>query len=273
MQKNTDVPLKDRVNGRKKHVGREMERQRRQHDSAGLGTLGEERFTMNYRKLFALLIFLLLLVLLWLYLAESDLLSFDYLRNHHKGLHDFIQAHYARAAVIFILLFISTALIVPGAIVLTIAGGALFGTLPAVLFVNIGSVIGAVITFVSTRYIFGESLQTRYLKRLERFNRELERHGAYYLITLRIIPILPAFIINCLGGLTRMRFFTFVWTTSAGVLPGSLVYAYAGSRLHDLRHPSDILTWPVVLALFLMGMFSLLPVFIRHGRRTRHVQR
>lgn len=228
---------------------------------------------LKHGKMVALILFVLLLALLWYFLAGSEYLSFAYLKSHHGWLREYIATHYLKSAVIFILLFISTALIVPGAIVLTVAGGAFFGTFSAVIFVNIGSIIGAVITFASTRYIFGESLQLRYRMQLDRFNRELERHGRHYLITLRIIPILPAFIVNCLAGLTKVPFTTFIWTTAVGVLPGSAVYAFAGSRLREIRHPADILTWPFILALLLMGLFSLLPVILSHGRRLRRDRR
>lgn len=223
----------------------------------------------NYRKLFIFAAFVTALLLLWLLVAEQDFLTFEYLKANHHALRAYVAAHYARAAIIFILLYLSTSLVIPGALALTVAGGALFGTLPAALFVTAGATIGSVLAFYATRYFLAAWVQERYRSELSRFNRELEQHGYSYLLTLRIIPILPAFLVNYLAGLTHVPPRTFIWTTSLGVLPGALIYAYAGSRLARIESASDIVSLPLMAAFLLMGLFSLLPVLLKHSKRLR----
>lgn len=223
----------------------------------------------NYRKYFILAAFVTALLLLWLLVAEQDFLTFEYLKTNHHSLRDYVAAHYARAAIIFILLYLSTSLVIPGALALTVAGGALFGTFPATLFVTIGATVGSVAAFYVTRYLLSEWVQERFREELVQFNRELDQHGYSYLLTLRIIPVLPAFLVNYLAGLTKVPPGTFLWTTSLGVLPGAMVYAYAGSRLARIESAADIVSLPMMAAFLLMGLFSLLPVILKHLKRLR----
>lgn len=223
----------------------------------------------NYRKLLILAAFVTAILLLWLLVAGQDFLTFEYLKTNHHTLRNYVATHYARSALIFILLYLSTSLVVPGALALTVAGGALFGTLPTALFVNIGATVGSVVAFYVTRYLLAAWVQERYRNELVRFHRELEQHGYSYLLTLRIIPILPAFLVNYLAGLTRVPPRTFIWTTSLGVLPGALIYAYAGSRLARLESAADIVSLPMMAVFLMMGLFSLLPVILKHSKRLR----
>lgn len=223
----------------------------------------------NRWKIVIFAVFLAALLGLWLFVAEQDFLTFDYLKSHHRALCQYVTTNYGRAVLVFILLYVSTSLIVPGALALTIAGGALFGTLPTALFVDIGACIGSVIAFYVTRYLLADWVQQRYWNELARFNREFHQHGYSYLLTLRIIPVLPAFLLNYLAGLTQVSLFTFFWTTSVGVLPGAVVYAYAGSRLARIESAGEILSWPILATLLIMGLFSLLPVIVKHSKRLR----
>ncbi|SNB46428.1 TVP38/TMEM64 family protein [Geobacter sp. DSM 9736] len=218
-------------------------------------------------KPLAITLFALLLLLAWWLLAQQDFLSFEYLKSHHLALRNYVDVHYVKAATIFMLLYLSTSLVVPGALALTVAGGALFGTIATVCYVNAGATLGAVLAFLATRYFFAGWVQERFRNELQKFNHELVLHGHNYLLTLRIIPILPAFLINYLAGLTKIPTSTFVWTTSLGVLPGSAVYAYAGSRLGSIQKPGDLISWEIVIAFALLGIFSLLPVIVRHGKK------
>lgn len=221
------------------------------------------------RKLVILAAFVAALLVLWRFMAEQDFLTLEYLKTHHHALRGYVADHYARAVLIFILLYVSTSLIVPGALALTVAGGALFGTLPTALFVDIGATVGSVAAFYITRYLLAAWVQERYRNELVRFNRELDQHGYSYLLTLRIIPVLPAFLVNYLAGMTKVPPATFLWTTSLGVLPGAVIYAYAGSRLARLESASDILSLPMIAVFLLMGLFSLLPVILKLSKRLR----
>ena len=195
-------------------------------------------------------------------------LTFDQLKHNKALLFEYVNAHYLLTVLLFIGIYITaTALSVPGAIILTLAGGFLFGALPATLYVNIGATVGATLAFIAARYLLGNWVQGRYAEKLEKFNREIDRNGYSYLLSLRFLPVFPFFLINILAGLTKVHVQTFTWTTAVGILPGSLVYAYAGSRLGAIESTSDIVSLPMLLAFVALGLFSLVPTIVSMIRK------
>ena len=134
-----------------------------------------------------------------------------------------IQERLLLAGVIFVLIyFITVALSIPGATLLTLTGGFIFGPVLGTLLVNLGASSGAVGIFLAARYFMGSKVQEKYGDKLEKFNREVEANGASYLLMLRFIPLFPFFLINLLSGFTTVKLSTFVWTTVFGILPGVL---------------------------------------------------
>ena len=193
--------------------------------------------------------------------GEGELISFENLQANRGRLLAFVDAHYALSALAYVIVYVAAvALSMPGAAVLTLAGGFAFGAVAGTLLVNVGATAGAALVFLAARYLLGGWVQKRYGERLAAFNAEIERNGARYLLTLRLIPLFPFFLINLMAGLTTVRFTTFVWTTAAGIIPGSFVYAYAGSRLSVIDSPADIVSWKVLSALVLLGALALVPV-------------
>lgn len=193
--------------------------------------------------------------------GAGELISFENLQANRDRLLAFVDAHYALSALAYVIVYVAAvALSVPGAAVLTLAGGFAFGAVAGTLLVNVGATAGAALVFLAARYLLGGWVQKRYGERLAAFNAEIERNGARYLLTLRLIPLFPFFLINLMAGLTTVRFTTFVWTTAAGIIPGSFVYAYAGSRLSVIDSPADIVSWKVLSALVLLGALALVPV-------------
>lgn len=171
--------------------------------------------------------------------------------------------HYVPVAVLFTVVYIVvTALSIPGAAILSLAAGFLFGFV-GIIYVNIGASGGAFFAFLIARYLVGDWLQKRYSGRLESFNKEMAENGYNYLLTLRFIPLFPFFLVNILAGLTRVPLVTFAWTTVVGILPGSFVYIYTGRQLGIIEKPGDILSWPMILAFVLLGLLVLSPVLIR----------
>lgn len=200
-------------------------------------------------------------------LGWDKFLDFAYVSAQRTALREYVEAHYWVSVAAFIALYMTTAFFVPGAIVLNLAGGFLFGVLPAALYVNAGATLGSVLALLSSRHVIGEWIQERYAEQLKPLNRALERHGVSYLLAVRIIPILPFFTVNYLVGLTRIPLKTFVWTTSLGMFPGSLVYAYAGQQLGSINRPAEILSPRMLAVLALLGVFSLLPLIFNFLRR------
>ncbi|HEX8948452.1 MAG TPA: TVP38/TMEM64 family protein, partial [Dissulfurispiraceae bacterium] len=142
------------------------------------------------------------------------------------------------AAYMLIYIFV-TSLPLPGAAVMTVAGGALFGLETGTLAVSFASTIGATIACAISRFLLREWVQVRFGDRLSAVNRGIEKEGAFYLFTLRLIPVFPFFIINLVTGLTTMPLRTFVWVSQIGMLPGTIVYVNAGRELARIESLSE----------------------------------
>jgi len=217
--------------------------------------------------LLGLLIFLVIvLYILWF----KDFLTFERLKAYRSDLYNFVRGHMLISVIGFIFIYIVIAgLSLPGSPVLTMAGAFVFGVFGAVFYVNIGATIGAVTAFSLSRYLVGDWVQARYKNKLTTFNRQVEQDGVYYLLTLRFMPLFPFTWINLFSGLTKMCLVTFIWTTSLGILPGTLVNAYAGSQLGRINSPGEFFSSRVLIAFFLLGVFALMPVIVRRLRKKR----
>ena len=193
----------------------------------------------------------------------DQLLSLETFRQYRDQLLEFTAQHYIPTVAVFILVYIvAVALSIPGATILTLTAGFLFGFF-GVIYVNIGASTGAVLAFLVARYLIGDWVQKRYGEKLASFNREIADNGYNYLLTLRFIPLFPFFLINIFAGLTRVPLATFTWTTMVGILPGSFVYIYTGRQLGMIDKPGDILSWQIILAFVLLGLLALSPVLIK----------
>jgi uncharacterized membrane protein YdjX (TVP38/TMEM64 family) len=153
-------------------------------------------------------------------------------------------------ATFFAIYVAATALSVPGAAILTLVGGALFGVVLGTIIVSFASTIGATLAFLSSRTILGEWVQARFGDRLQPINDGVERDGAFYLFSLRLVPLFPFFLVNLLMGLTRIRTVTFMWVSQLGMLLGTIVYVNAGTQLAQIDSLSGIAS-PALLGSFI----------------------
>ena len=191
-------------------------------------------------------------------------LSLDMLKANRDKLLAFTEKHYAQAVLLFILLYIAqTAFSLPGATLLTLTGGFLFGTLLAALYVNIGATTGATLAFLAARYLFRDWVEHRVGDRLEAFQGGFARNAFLYLLTLRLIPIFPFFVVNLLSGLTRISVGTYVAATALGIIPGSLAYTFAGRQLGTIDSLSELASPRLLLAFTVLGLLFLMPVVYR----------
>jgi pyruvate/2-oxoglutarate dehydrogenase complex dihydrolipoamide dehydrogenase (E3) component/uncharacterized membrane protein YdjX (TVP38/TMEM64 family) len=158
----------------------------------------------------------------------------------------------------FFLYVVVTALSLPGAAVMTLAAGALFGLWQGLLLVSFASSIGATLAFLVSRYLLRDSVQQRFGSRLAAINRGIERDGAFYLFTLRLVPAFPFFLINLLMGLTPIKAWTFYWVSQIGMLAGTFVYVNAGTQIAQLESLSGILSPDLLISFALLGLFPLL---------------
>jgi uncharacterized membrane protein YdjX (TVP38/TMEM64 family) len=217
---------------------------------------------LNHKRILIALGIVAIIILLRVF-GLQEFLTFETFRQYRDQLITVTAQHYIAAVTLFIVLYIVVvALSIPGATILTLAAGFLFGFF-GIIYVNIGATIGAILAFLVARYLLGNWLQKRYAERLVSFNREIDENGYNYLLTLRLIPIFPFFLVNIFAGITRIPLVTYAWTTMVGIAPASFVYIYAGRQLGTIDKPGDILSGPIMLAFVLLGLLALSPVFLK----------
>ncbi|MBE0575656.1 MAG: FAD-dependent oxidoreductase [Desulfuromonadales bacterium] len=181
------------------------------------------------------------------------------LKARQEAFHQFYAANrLLTLGLYFVMYVVVTALSLPGAAVMTLAGGALFGFLPAMIVVSFASSIGATLAFLVSRFLLRDWVQKRFRDRLKALNTGIEREGAFYLFTLRLVPVFPFFVINLVMGLTPMRTLTFYWVSQVGMLAGTAVYVNAGTQLGQLESLSGILSPGLLFSFILLGIFPLI---------------
>ena len=158
-------------------------------------------------------------------------------------------------SVFFAIYVAVTALSLPGAAILTLAAGALFGLWLGLLLVSFASTIGATLAFLSARFVFRDTVKKRFGEKLKKIDEGVEKQGAFYLFTLRLVPVFPFFAINLLMGLTSLKTRTFYWVSQLGMLAGTLVYVNAGTQLAQLDSLSGIVSPDLILSFVLLGIF------------------
>ncbi|MFM4975209.1 FAD-dependent oxidoreductase [Aeromonas rivipollensis] len=182
-------------------------------------------------------------------------LSLSRLQAHQDQASAWVQAHFGQAALLFTLLYVvTTALSLPGASLLTLGGSALFGVGWGLLLVSFASSLGATLAFLSARFLLRDWVSRRFGDKLATFEAGMAKDGAFYLLSLRLIPLFPFFLINLLMGLTPIRVSTYYWVSQLGMLPGTFVYVLAGSELASLTSTGNILSPGLVAALTLLGL-------------------
>ena len=175
------------------------------------------------------------------------------------------------ALVYFAAYVVVTAFSLPGAAVMTLAGGALFGLLQGLVLVSFASTLGATLAFLGARYLLRDSVESRFGPRLKAINQGVEKEGAFYLFTLRLVPVFPFFLINLLMGLTKMKAWTFFWVSQVGMFAGTIVYVNAGTELGKLESLSGILSPGLLGSFVLLGFFPLIAKKITDKIKARKV--
>jgi uncharacterized membrane protein YdjX (TVP38/TMEM64 family) len=201
---------------------------------------------------------ILILVILFKVLNLGQYLSLDYIKSSQEKFALIYADHRLLVIAAYMTIYIVvTALSLPGAVVMTLAGGALFGFWLGVLVVSFASTIGATLACFVARFLLRDWVQNRVGEKLSRINKGIEKEGSFYLFSLRLVPIFPFFIINLAMGLTPMKLWTFYWVSQIGMFPGTMVYVNAGKELGRLESLSGILSPGLLISFIILGLFPI----------------
>ncbi|WP_024327916.1 TVP38/TMEM64 family protein [Thioalkalivibrio sp. AKL19] len=225
------------------------------------------------RYYWGLVVALVGLVAVWLVVAMGPGLDLETLQVARLQVEDWRVAHpFVTAWVFFLLYMVVAAFSVPGIVVMTLAGGALFGVVWGTVLSSLASTLGATLTFVVARALARDAVQRRYKNQLGRINAGFEREGAFYLFALRMIPVFPFLLVNAGMGLLPIRIWTYFWVSLVGMLPATAVFANAGTQLGRLDGIEGILSPVLVLSLVATGLFPLLARWLVNAVRRRRAR-
>lgn len=201
----------------------------------------------------------------WFFL--KDVATLETIHAQQLALKNFVGAHYVLALLSFAGVYmVSAATAFPLGGVFTLLSGYLFGAFVGTIVTVLMATLGGVVIFFLTKYFFKDWVQHRFGKYLEPIEKELLEHPASYLLFLRFMPVVPYIVINVVPALVGVRFSTFLWTSIVGLLPGSLIFNFAGKELSRIVNTGDVLTPSLIVSLLLLSALSLVPLLYRKYR-------
>ena len=206
-------------------------------------------------KKIALVAVLLVLVFLFFQFDLGQYLTLEYIKSQQQAIDQYYQENRALTLIGFFLLYVViTGASLPGAAVLTLAAGGIFGLVTGLILVSFASTIGASLAFLVSRYLFRDSVQSRFGANLKAINAGIEKDGAFYLFALRLVPAFPFFVINLVMGLTTLRLWTFFWVSQVGMFAGTVVYVNAGTQLAQIESASGIFSVEIILSFVALAL-------------------
>ena len=199
-------------------------------------------------------------------------LTLDYFKSQQAAINGFYTACPVKTAALFFVAYVAVAaLSIPGAAVMTLAAGAIFGLIWGSVLVSFASTFGATLAFLAARFVLRDSIQARFGDKLGAINRGIENDGLFYLFTLRLVPAFPFFVINLAMGLTPLKTWTFYWVSQIGMLLGTIVYVNAGTEIAKISTLKGILSPGLILSFTLLGIFPLIAKLIVNVIQARKV--
>ena len=216
---------------------------------------------------------ILIIVVAFKVFGLGQYLSLDYLKAQQAAFSALYSAHPVTVIAGYMLIYIAvTALSLPGAAVMTLAGGAMFGLVTGTIVVSFASTIGATLACLAARYLLRDAIQKKFKDKLVRINEGMEKEGGFYLFSLRLVPVFPFFVINMVMGLTALPLRTFFWVSQLGMLPGTIVYVNAGKELAKIDSLAGILSPGLLVSFILLGLLPIITkkmlAFLRQRKST-----
>ena len=210
-------------------------------------------------KKLPLVFFLVLSIAAFFVFDLGQFFSLEFIKQNQASFEQYYAENPVQTvAIYFIIYVLVTALSLPGAAIMTLAGGALFGLSTGVIVISFASTIGATLAFLFSRFLLRDWIQQRFSRQLDSINKGIEKEGAFYLFTLRLVPVFPFFVINLGMGLTPIKTWTFYWISQLGMFAGTIVYVNAGTQLGKLENLSGILSPGLLLSFTLLGLLPLI---------------
>ncbi len=217
----------------------------------------EKKNNKNIKKII-IAITIILGIIAFRYFELNQYLSLDYIKASQQKFLILYKNNPVLIIAIYMLIYIVvTALSLPGAAVLTLAGGGLFGLWIGTIVVSFASTIGATLACFVSRFLLQDWVSAKFGDKLETINKGIEKEGAFYLFSLRLVPLFPFFVINLVMGLTKIRLFTFYWVSQIGMLAGTIVYVNAGKELAKIDSLSGILSPSLLISFAILGIFPI----------------
>jgi uncharacterized membrane protein YdjX (TVP38/TMEM64 family) len=213
---------------------------------------------MPEKKKIALAGIIVLAVIAFFVFDLNQYMSLSYLKESRASFQALLEQYTVTVVAVFFLIYVVVvALSLPGAAVMTLAAGALFGFWAGLVIVSFASSLGATLACFVARYLFRDWAQAKLGGWIEKIDRGIAREGSFYLFTMRLIPAIPFFVINLGMALTKMNLLTFYWVSQVGMLPGTAVYVNAGKQLGEISAVGDILSLDLILSFAILGIFPL----------------
>ena len=205
----------------------------------------------------------LVIAILFFAFDAQQYLSLEYIQSSRANLEQYYQENqFTMIAVYFLVYVLVTACSLPGAAIMTLAGGAVFGLALGTLIISFASSIGATLAMLLARLLLRDYVQNKFGDYIQRINEGIEKEGAYYLFTMRLVPAIPFFVINLVMGLTPIKALTFYWVSQAGMFIGTIVFVNAGVQLSKITSVGDILTIELWISFILLGIT---PIALKKG--------
>lgn len=195
----------------------------------------------------------------FLFFDISQYMTLDYFKSQQAEVEQYVASNFTNSVAIFFSVYVVvTALSLPGAAVMTLIAGAIFGLINGLIIVSFASTLGATLALVTSRFLLRDTIQSKFSSQLKSINEGIEKEGAFYLFTLRLVPVVPFFVINLVMGLTSIPVRTFFWVSQVGMLAGTAVYVNAGTQLAGIESLGGILSPGIIFSFVLLGLFPLI---------------
>ncbi len=213
---------------------------------------------MNKKKI-ALVALFITAITLFFVLDLGQYINLAYIKSQQQVINDYYSLNPVKTGLIFFISYVLiTGVSLPGAGIMTLAGGAIFGVVWGTILVSFGSVFGATMAFLIARYLFHDYIQHRFSHRLKRINKGIREEGDLYLFTIRFVPIFPFFIVNTLMALTPIKTLNFAVVSQIGMLVPTIIFVNAGTQLARIESPGDVLSLELLLSFVLLGIFPII---------------